>query len=259
MKRNALALLLALCMVLVLLSGCGGQNASQGSAPAAAASAGSEAETAAETVAEEPETAEEPAEEAGSAEAEPAEEPAEEALDYRDPLTYPIADGDVTFTILHNEPALGPMTGQMNMSTYGDFETIALGTETIGVTPEWSALSAWSGDTQFNLIVASGDYPDVFSGIDKYYTGSFPKALEDEVIVKLVNFSPDPEDVQITLDCPVEDGYTLAYLAGDGDAMNDENDPENVHDEIEACTGASQDFVFHARANSANVLILKKK
>jgi len=188
MKRNALALLLALCMVLVLLSGCGGQNASQGSASAAAASAGSEAEAAAETVAEEPETAEEPAEEAGSAEAEPAEEPAEEALDYRDPLTYPIADGDVTFTILHNEPALGPMTGQMNMSTYGDFETIALGTETIGVTPEWSALSAWSGDTQFNLIVASGDYPDVFSGISMYYTGSFAKALEDEVIVTI-----DPE------------------------------------------------------------------
>ena len=82
---------------------------------------------------------------------------------------------------------------------------------------------------------------------------------ESEVIVKIVNFSPDPEDVEITLDCPVEDGYTLAYLAGDGDAMNDENNPENVHDVVTACTGASEAFTFHAPANSANVLILKKK
>ena len=188
MKRNALALLLALCMVLALLSGCGGTAAPEEAVSTSADSAGTEAAAPTEQT-EEPPAAEEPAADEDSVlEENPAEEPAEEAPDYREPLTYPIADGDVTFTILHNEPALGPMTGQMNMSTYGDFETIALGTETIGVTPEWQALSAWSGDTQFNLIVASGDYPDVFSGISMYYAGSFAKALEDEVIVTI-----DPE------------------------------------------------------------------
>ena len=90
-------------------------------------------------------------------------------------------------------------------------------------------------------------------------TAASATTSESEVIVKIVNFSPDPEDVEITLDCPVEDGYTLAYLAGDGDAMNDENNPENVHDVVTACTGASEAFTFHAPANSANVLILKKK
>jgi hypothetical protein len=52
------------------------------------------------------------------------------------PLSYPISDGSVSFTILHAEPQLGPMSGQMDMSTYGDFETIAAATEYIGVTPE---------------------------------------------------------------------------------------------------------------------------
>ena len=191
MKTKWPVLLLVLAMLLGLMAGCG-----SGEAPAPAPEAASQGEAA-------PQEEAAPPEEAAPAEAAPAEEAPEtpeastleeapeepaDAPDYREPLTYPIAEGDVTFTILHNEPALGPMTGQMNMSTYGDFEALALGCETIGITPEWNALSAWSGDTQFNLIVASGDYPDVFSGIDKYYTGSFPKALEDEVIVTI-----DPE------------------------------------------------------------------
>ena len=192
MKLKWPVFLLILAMLLGLMAGCGG------AAPASSAPASAEEEAAPEEAAS-PEEAE-PAAEAASPEEAPAEEsleasaseevPAEpeDAPDYREPLSYPIADGDVTFTILHNEPALGPMTGQMNMSTYGDFESIALGTETIGVTPEWTSLSAWSGDTQFNLVVASGDYPDVFTAIDKYYTGSFAKALEDEVIVTI-----DPE------------------------------------------------------------------
>ena len=42
-------------------------------------------------------------------------------------------------------------------------------------------------------------------------------------------------------------------------AAIDENNPENVHDVVTACTGASEAFTFHAPENSANVLILKKK
>ena len=185
MKKQWIAFLLAMALIAMLFAGCGSQAPTGETPSSSAASAGAEAETPAEQEEAEPETAEMPAEETASAEEELIEEPAEEAPDYREPLTYPIADGDVTFTILHNEPALGPMTGQMNMSTYGDFETIALGTQTIGVTPIWSSMSAMAGETQFNLIVASGDYPDVFTAIDKYYPGSFAKALEDEVIVTI--------------------------------------------------------------------------
>ena len=187
MKKRMFALLVALAMVCAILAGCGAQSASS---PAAA----SEEETATQAVSAEesaaaaeaqvePEQAEEP-DASGEAEEASAAEP-EDGPDYREPLSYPLANGDVSFTILHAEPALGPMSGQMGMSTYGDFDTIAAGTEYIGVTPEWQALSMMSGDTQFNLIVASGDYPDVFTAIDKYYAGGFAKALEDEVIIRI--------------------------------------------------------------------------
>ena len=187
MKKRMFARLVALAMVCAILAGCGAQPAST---PAAASeeettsqAVSAEESAAAAEVQAEPEQAEEPgvSEEVEEASAE---EP-EDGPDYREPLSYPLADGDVSFTILHAEPALGPMSGQMGMDDYGDFETIAAGTEYIGVTPEWNSLSMMSGDTQFNLIVASGDYPDVFTAIDKYYAGGFAKALEDEVIIRI--------------------------------------------------------------------------
>ena len=176
MKKNLLSLLLVLTMLLGLFAACGTKPAAE-TASALAVSTEDAA----------PESA--PAQKLPSAIPESAAEDSanepEETLDLREPLTYPLADGDVTFTILHSEPALGPMSGQMNMSTYGDFETIAAGTEKIGVTPLWQSLSQMSGDTQFNLIMASGDYPDVIGAVDKYYVGGLTKALEDDVIITL--------------------------------------------------------------------------
>lgn len=178
MKRNVFSILLALCLMLSLMAGCGDPIAEESSSvPMASvpeATPENSSDESAKPEISEASILESTLDESGFVPAEP--------------LTYPLANGDVSFTILHPEPALGPMTGQMNMSTYGDFETIAQGTEKIGVTPEWQALSAMSGDTQFNLIVASGDYPDVFTSIDKYYAGSFAKALEDEVIITLDDY-----------------------------------------------------------------------
>ena len=227
MKKNLLALLLALAMLCALLSGCGGsgqtpQAASDPAAASAEDAVSAAGETAPEDQASAPEAEAETelaAEAEGSAveEAEP-----EDVKDYREPLTYPLAGGDVSFTILHAEPALGPMSGQMGMDDYGDFETIAAGTEYIGVTPVWNSLSMMSGDTQFNLIVASGDYPDVFTAIDKYYAGSFAKALEDEVIITLDDYIADgmPEYWNLLQDDPdlmravtSDDGEFLAWYS----------------------------------------------
>lgn len=179
MKKNLLCLLLALTMLLTLFAGCGTEPASDTTSVAEV----SVEKTAEPTAQPAPEpAAPDSATEDSAADAETADfVPAE-------PLTYPLADGDVTFTILHSEPMLGPMSGQMNMSTYGDFETIAAGTEYIGVTPEWQSLSQMNGSEQFNLIAASGDYPDVWTAIDKYYAGGFQKAYEDEVIIKLDDY-----------------------------------------------------------------------
>ena len=179
MKKTLLSLLLALTMLVSLFAACGTKSAAESSsAPAVSA-----VDTTPNSTPAQPDS---PASIAEDSTAAP-----EEMLDLREPLTYPLADGDVTFTILHVEPQLGPMSGQMNMSTYGDFETIAAGTEKIGVTPEWQPLSQMSGDTQFNLLMASGDYPDVIAATDKYYVGGLTKALEDDVIITLDDYIAD--------------------------------------------------------------------
>ena len=191
MKKRLLAMLLAAMLLLSLLVGCGGENA-EAPAESAAAEAPVE-ETPAEEAPAEEVPAEAPAEEAPAEEITAEEAPAEEepAFVPSEPLTYPLADGDVTFTILHAEPQLGPMSSFMPMTTYGDFETIAAGTEYIGVVPEWNSLSQMTADTQFNLIVASGDYPDVMCGVDKYYAGGLMKAYEEEVIITLDDYIAD--------------------------------------------------------------------
>lgn len=184
MKKRLLAILLAMLMLLSLLSGCAGGGEEVSEAPEAAASEAAEP-------AEEENVAEEPAEEAveeSIVEESVVEEP---AFVPSEPLTYPLADGDVSFTILHAEPQLGPMSASMPMTSYGDFETIAAGTEYIGVTPEWNSLSQMTADTQFNLIIAAGDYPDVICGVDKYYAGGFVKAYEDDVIITLDDYIAD--------------------------------------------------------------------
>ena len=213
MKKKLLSLALVLTMLLTLFAGCGNEPVPETSAtPAAPTSDPTPENTSVQSDA--------PTAPVSSME-DSADVP-EETLDLRDPLTYPLADGDVTFTILHVEPQLGPMSGQMNMSTYGDFETIAAGTEYIGVTPQWQSLSQMSGDTQFNLIMASGDYPDVIAATDKYYVGGLTKAYEDDVIIQLDDYIADnmpeywnlvQEDETLRRAVTTDDGTYLAWYS----------------------------------------------
>lgn len=81
---------------------------------------------------------------------------------------------------------------------------------------------------------------------------------DEEVIIKIVNFSGNEDDVQITLDCDVESEYKVEYLTGEADAENTLADPEHVRDRQEIRMGAGRVFVFNASPLSVNVLILKK-
>ncbi len=82
---------------------------------------------------------------------------------------------------------------------------------------------------------------------------------DEEVILKIVNFSEKEDDVWITLDCDVEPEYRVEYLTGEADAENTLADPEHVRDRQETRIGAGRDFVFSAAPLSVNVLILKKR
>lgn len=81
---------------------------------------------------------------------------------------------------------------------------------------------------------------------------------EDEVIVKIVNFSEEKDAVEIHLDCDVASEYIASVLTGAADAENTLEDPEHVHDITMAMKGAGRDFVFNASGLSVNVLRLKK-
>jgi len=83
-------------------------------------------------------------------------------------------------------------------------------------------------------------------------------AENDTIIIKAVNFSDKPDDITITLDCPVESKYKIHRISGSADDKNSFDSPTNISDvELEA-DGASQCFVYSAPSYSVSVLILKK-
>jgi len=81
---------------------------------------------------------------------------------------------------------------------------------------------------------------------------------DDEVIVKVVNFTEESQPVRILLDCDVEDAYTVEYVSGTAEDENSLEAPEAVSDVTETRTGASRDFVLDTPAMSINVAVLKK-
>lgn len=82
---------------------------------------------------------------------------------------------------------------------------------------------------------------------------------EEEILVKIVNFSEVEDLVKITVDVPVKRDYEVELLAGDAEAENTLENPTNVCDKVIMLDGASEDFTYAAPALSVSVLHLKKK
>lgn len=175
MKKQLLALLLVLVLVATLLSGC----SSQGTSTAAESSSQVE-----ENV---PSPAEEPSSEAStvpeqeesvmedSAEPEEAETPQVE---------YPLTDQEVTFELWY------PFPGDLSdiMEEYlgqGKNSVLQAARETTGVNLSFILQSVNAATDNFNLMVASGDYPDLIFNPSSYYTGGMDKAVNDEVLLDL--------------------------------------------------------------------------
>lgn len=81
---------------------------------------------------------------------------------------------------------------------------------------------------------------------------------DEEIIVKAVNLSEQEDAVEISLDCAVENAYEAIVLAGDRNAENSFENPENVHDVTIKLNGAAQTFTYLMPATSVNVIRLKK-
>ena len=86
---------------------------------------------------------------------------------------------------------------------------------------------------------------------------SVATATDDEIIVKIVNFSEEPDDVTISLDADVEDAYIVDRFCGEAAGENTIEHPENISDEELTLNGASRTFVYQAPGMSVNALKLK--
>ena len=89
--------------------------------------------------------------------------------------------------------------------------------------------------------------------------GTVVTDTDDSVIVKIVNFSDQPEPVELTLDCDVLPGYTVGLLSGSATDENSLENPEKVHDVLLRAEGASRSFVYNAPALSVSILTLTKQ
>ncbi len=89
--------------------------------------------------------------------------------------------------------------------------------------------------------------------------GTVATDTDENILIKIVNFSDAAEPVEITLDCDVKEDYTVGLLTGCATDENSLEKPQYVHDETIQASGAAKTFVYEAPALSVNVLKLTKK
>ena len=241
MTKKALALLLALTMILALFAGCG-----SASTPASGGESTAQADSAAAPAVGEPEAAEPAAEPAvepdAPAEEISAEEPAEtaeepEEVEYasmsdkyfamtvetnhkykelqdgvKDVISYPL-DGGETLSMWRVFSAF-IWNGLMN--SYAEAPTMPLIEEATGVKMNFIECSDSAAWEQFNLTIASGDYPDLMS-MD-YYSGGVASAYDDEIIIDMTDLiETEMPNYKAVLD--TMDDYTMKSVYTDDDKM----------------------------------------
>ena len=226
--KKLLALLLAMCLCLGLLAGCGSNAASNADASAAADSA--------PAAADEAEAAAAPAE-ASEAEAGSAEEP-EEAVEapavgegeitehaaevfgtdeVPEEVSYPLdTDESLTLVATFPDPLFASYPNAMaDCLIYKEAENRT------GVKMEYQGLSTSASAEQFNVMIASGAYPDLIGWGLNYATGD-DSAVDEDIYLDLKEYIPQyaPNYFKILgtddvlLDTALTDsGYITAFAA----------------------------------------------
>ena len=240
MHKKLLSLLLILALTAALFAGCGSTAASAPAADSAPAASEAEAAPAEEAPpAQEPAPAEEePAEEAASALEEAPEEIEEpEEIEYdsmsekyfamtvetnkkykelqdgvTDAISYPL-DGGAELSMWR---VFSAFIWNGLMESYADAPTMPLIEEATGVKMNFIECSDSAAWEQFNLTIASGDYPDLMS-MD-YYSGGVASAYEDEVIIDMTDLINDHMPNYTALLDTIDD-YTMKTVYTDDDKM----------------------------------------
>ena len=202
MQKRIVALSLVAMMVLSLLAGCG-TEASKVSGTALQTSS-------TEATAEQPETTAEPEE---TVEETPS-DTVEEAV--QNTIAYPL-EGDYTFSIVINPNGLiSSIMGDEGFTAsvaYDDME------EATGVHLDWTLYSEATWNEQFNLLMASNDWPDLFDcGVTSRYATGVSGLLEDDVVVELseylAEYAPDYLALLIS-----NEGFAESVVQQDGSVV----------------------------------------
>ncbi len=181
-SKKMIALLLAVCMVLCMLAGCGDTTESSKAV----------SETAPTTSA--PAESNDAVEETSVAEASLVDEEAaaqeEQALAISElvienPYTFPLVEEETVATMWCDliPPLFNAMPNGMS-----DNLVIQKLQERTGVTLEITSTAITSAADTVSLLVASGDYPEIWSAFGSYYTGGIPEAIEEELIWDLAEY-----------------------------------------------------------------------
>ena len=230
MKKQVLALLMVLALLLGLLAGCGTPASSAETASTPAESTSEAPEETPEAPEETPETPDASAVEPDSVvEESTVEEPVEYASmaekyaamsketneSYKalqegvgTEISYPLAEGD-TRTMWR---VFSAFIWSGLMESYADMPTLPLIEEATGVHMEFIECSDSAAYEQFNLTIASGDFPDLMA-MD-YFPGGVEAAYEDEVIVDLTDLVDEHMPNYMALVDTMDD-YTLKSIYTD--------------------------------------------
>ena len=173
--KRSLALLLSMALMLAVMAGCGGSGSS---APAAEASKSESAPAATEEAA--PQQSEAPAsEEPGStAEASAVEE------DIPD-LQLPLTEG-ATLSYWQTKP--GGAVANLAPNGYFDYPHFQEAARLTGVTLDFIQSDFMVANEQFNLMIASQDYPDIFGSFNSLYSDGDDNGIEEEIILALEDY-----------------------------------------------------------------------
>lgn len=191
-----IARLLAIVLCFGMLAGCGGKQntVSQTESPQTETAAASEA-----TAAPEEETA---------VEASAVEEPV-----VRNTISYPL-EGEHTFSIVINPNGLISLV--MDDRGFTASPAHAAMEEATGVKLEWTLYSEATWNEQFNLLIASNDWPDLFDcGVTSRYATGVTGLIEDDVVVELSSYLEEYAPDYLTL-LESNQGFAESVIQQDG-------------------------------------------
>ena len=167
MKKKLIAMLLALA-ILLALAACGGTTES------GMASSAAPAESSAEKAAAPSEKPEPPASAKETAASQTEVISAEPELARNDTvITYPLSDGE-HLSIWCAKPGGPPIV----RDSWSELEIFQKAEEHLGVIMDWTEVDMFAMETQFNLMMAAGEYTDIISGVVQNYSTSPSQSLQ---------------------------------------------------------------------------------